>query len=172
MPGLKSMALNIWEKARDFLRKAFTIIFTATIIIWFLRNLDTRLNLVTDASKSMLSMVGTFISPVFGPLGFMDWRLSTALVTGLMAKETVVSTLAVLTNSGTGAALSAAVSALMSPASALGFLTFTLLYMPCVASMAVTRREIGARNALAAMTFQTVTAWIVACIVYHVALLF
>jgi ferrous iron transport protein B len=172
MPGIRSMALNIWEKARDFLRRAFTIIFTATIAIWFLQNLDIRLNLVSDASHSMLSAIGTFIAPVFGPLGFYDWKLSTALVTGLTAKEAVVSTLAVLTGAGTGTALGTAVSSMMSQASALGFLTFTLLYMPCVAAMAVTRREIGRHNALAAVIFQTLTAWIVAFIVYHIAVLF
>lgn len=172
MPGVRSMALSIKEKAGDFLRKAFTIIFAATIVIWFLRNFDIRLNLVTDTSHSILAVIGTAIAPIFGPLGFNDWRLSTALITGLTAKEAVVSTLAVLTGAGTGAALGAAVASMMSSASALAFLTFTLLYMPCVAAMAVTRREIGKRNAFGAMAFQTITAWIVAFIVYHIALLF
>jgi ferrous iron transport protein B len=169
MPSIKNMALDIKQKAWDFLRKAFTIILGATIVIWFLRNFDTRLNVVTDATQSMLAAVGTFISPIFRPLGFNDWRLSTALLTGLTAKETVVSTLAVLTGSNSSAALSAAVTAMLSTPAALSFLTFVLLYMPCVAAMAVTKREIGTKSAIGAMVFQCTVAWIFGFIVFHIA---
>ncbi len=169
MPSIKNMALDIKQKAWDFLRKAFTIILGATIVIWFLRNFDTRLNVVTDAAQSMLAAIGSFISPIFRPLGFNDWRLSTALVTGLTAKETVVSTLAVLTGSNSAAALNAAVTTMLTTPAALSFLTFVLLYMPCVAAMAVTKREIGTKSAIAAMCFQCATAWVFAFIVFHIA---
>jgi len=170
MPSIKNMILDIKEKARDFLRKAFTIILGATIIVWFLTNLDYKLNVVTDPSQSLLAVIGTFIAPLFKPLGFNDWRLSTALITGLTAKETVVSTLGILLGQS-GNALTAAVSSLLGVPSALGFLTFTLLYMPCVAALAVTRREIGKKGAAEAMIFQTATAYVIAFIVYHLAAL-
>jgi ferrous iron transport protein B len=170
MPSIKNMILDIKEKARDFLHKAFTIILGATIVVWFLTNLDYKLNVVTDPSKSLLAVIGTFIAPIFKPLGFNDWRLSTALITGLTAKETVVSTLGILLGES-GSALTAAVSTLLGIPSALGFLTFTLLYMPCVAALAVTKREIGRKGALEAMVFQTATAYVIAFIVYHIAAL-
>lgn len=169
MPSIKNMALDIKEKAWDFVRRAFTIILATTMIIWFLRNFDTRLNLVTDVSQSMLSAAGTFISPIFRPLGFNDWRLSTALITGLTAKETVVSTLAVLTGSNSVPALSAAVTTLLSTPAALAFLTFVLLYMPCVAAVAATKREIGTKSALGAIVFQCAVAWVFGFIVFHIA---
>jgi ferrous iron transport protein B len=172
MPSLKNMALDIGQKAQDFLRKAFTVILCATLVIWFLRNFDTRLNMVADASQSMLASIGTFITPLFRPLGFNDWRLSTALITGLTAKEAVVSTLAVLLGAGSGAELNSLLAPLLSIPAALSFLTFILLYMPCIAALAVTKREIGAKSAIAAMSFQTITAWIIALGVYHLALLF
>jgi ferrous iron transport protein B len=171
MPSLKNMWLSTWEKAKDFLHKAFTVILTATLIIWFLQHFDMRLNLVDDMSKSMLASLGSFIAPVFYPLGFHDWRLVTALVAGLTAKEAVVSTLAVLCGA-TGAGLSAILHTMLAPASALSFLVFTLLYMPCVAAFAAIRREIGNKDAVAAMTFATGLAWVMACIVYHIAVLF
>ncbi|HAH63239.1 MAG TPA: ferrous iron transport protein B [Treponema sp.] len=171
MPSLKNMWLSTWEKAKDFLRKAFTIILTATLVIWFLQHFDTRLNLVDDMSKSMLASLGSLIAPVFYPLGFRDWRLATALVAGLTAKEAVVSTLAVLCGA-TGAGLSAVLRTMLTPASAVSFLVFTLLYMPCVAAFAAVRREIGNKDAVSAMTFATGIAWITALIVYHIAVLF
>ena len=170
MPSIKNMLLDIKEKAKDFLHKAFTIITLATIIVWFLTNLDYRLNVVSDPSQSLLAVIGSFIAPLFKPLGFNDWRLSTALITGLTAKETVVSTLGILLGAS-GTALTATVSSLLSIPSALGFLTFTLLYMPCVAALAVTKREIGRKGALEAMLFQTGTAYVIAFIVYHIAAL-
>ncbi len=172
LPSLHSMVLNIGEKAKDFLYRAFTIICAASVAVWFLTTFDVKLNVAADPEHSILAILGSFIAPVFRPLGFGGWQLSTALVTGLTAKETVVSTLAVLLGTGAGTGLQAALAQFMSPAAALAFLTFVLLYMPCVASLAVTRREIGRRNALAAMVFQTGTAWIMAWIVYHAALLF
>jgi ferrous iron transport protein B len=171
MPSLKNMWLSTWEKAKDFLRKAFTVILTATLIIWFLQHFDTRLNLVDDMSTSMLASLGSLIAPVFYPLGFRDWRLATALVAGLTAKEAVVSTLAVLCGA-TGAGLSAILHTMLTPASAISFLVFTLLYMPCVAAFAAIRREIGNKDAVGAMAFATGIAWIMALIVYHIAVLF
>ncbi|MFA6857440.1 MAG: nucleoside recognition domain-containing protein, partial [Treponema sp.] len=171
MPSLKNMWLSTWEKAKDFLRKAFTVILTATLIIWFLQHFDMRLNLVADMSTSMLASLGSLIAPVFYPLGFRDWRLATALVAGLTAKEAVVSTLAVLCGA-TGAGLSAILHTMLSPASAISFLVFTLLYMPCVAAFAAIRREIGNKDAVGAMAFATGIAWIMALIVYHIAVLF
>ena len=170
MPSIKNMLLDIKEKARDFLKKAFTIILGATIVIWFLTNLDYRLNVVTNPSDSLLAKIGTFIAPIFRPLGFNDWRLSTALITGLTAKETVVSTLGILLGAS-GTELTAITGTLLSVPSALGFLTFTLLYMPCVAALAVTKREIGRKGAAEAMLFQTATAYVIAFIVYHIAAL-
>ncbi|NLM01278.1 MAG: ferrous iron transport protein B [Treponema sp.] len=173
MPTAKTLALHLWEKARDFLKKAFTVIFMATIIIWFLQTFNFRFEMIEDSGTSILAAFGKVISPVFKPLGFDDWRLSTALITGLSAKEVVVSTLAVLT--GTGAELSGsaglqnALSSMMSPQAALAYLVFILLYMPCVATLAVTKRELGTKLAIFAVTFQTVTAWIVAFFVHLVA---
>ena len=169
LPSFASMALNIGEKARDFLTRAFTIICAASIVIWFLTTLDVRLNVVSSPDKSMLASVGSFLAPVFKPLGFGDWRISTALITGLTAKEAVVSTLAVLLGTGTGLDLQSALGYFLSPSAALALLVFVLLYMPCVAAMAVTRREIGRRNAVAAMMFQTATAWVAAYTVYNLA---
>ncbi len=169
LPSLTSMALNISEKAKDFLTRAFTIICAASIVIWFLTTLDVRLNVVSSPDKSMLASVGSFLAPVFKPLGFGDWRISTALITGLTAKEAVVSTLAVLLGTGTGLDLQSALGYFLSPSAALALLVFVLLYMPCVAAMAVTRREIGRRNAVAAMMFQTATAWVAAYTVYNLA---
>ncbi|HEX2985458.1 MAG TPA: ferrous iron transport protein B [Caproiciproducens sp.] len=167
-PSAKSVVLLIWDKAKDFLTRAFTVIFVATIIIWFLQTFDTRLNVVSNSSQSMLAMVGRLIAPVFAPLGFSDWRASTALITGFTAKEAVVSTLAVLTGT-TNANLPAALSALFSPLAACSFLVFTLLYTPCVAAISAVRHEMNSvKHAVAVVLYQTGFAWVIAFIVYHI----
>ena len=163
MPSLKSVALLLWEKARDFLQRAFTIIFLATIIIWFLQSFDTRLNVVTDSSKSLLALVGRVIAPIFTPLGFADWRCATALISGFVAKESVVSTLEVLLGS-------ASVATLFSTRSAVSFLVFTLLYTPCVAAVATIRRELGSVLKTAGVVLmQCSVAWIVSFAAYALA---
>lgn len=170
LPSAKSVLIHMWEKAKDFLRKAFTIIFAASIVIWFLQNFDARLNMVTDVSQSLIASIGSFLAPIFAPLGFSDWRASTALITGLSAKETVVSTLTILTNSTTDAGLSAALGAMFSPASAIAFLSFTILYMPCVAAFAASKREMGSlKGAVLAAAYQTGIAYLIAFVVYKIA---
>ena len=170
MPSLKSVLLLMWEKAWDFIRRAFTVIFVATIIIWFLQSFDVRLNVVESGSTdSLLAIVGAWLAPVFAPLGFGDWRVATALVTGVMAKEAVISTLGVLM--GVGANLSAAaLSGLFSLRSAVSFLVFCLLYTPCVAALAAVRRELvsGFKTVLV-MLSQCCVAWLVAYAVYLLA---
>ena len=142
MPSLKSVGLLLWEKAKDFLERAFTVIFMATVLIWFLQTFDTRLNVVADSADSLLALIGQLIAPVFRPLGFADWRMVTALISGFTAKEAVVSTLAVLL--GTNVAnLSPALGSVFNPITAVSFLVFTLLYTPCVAAVATIRRELG-----------------------------
>lgn len=169
IPSAKSVILHMWEKAKDFLRKAFTIIFVASIIIWFLQSFDFAFNFVEDSSTSMLANIGTWISHIFAPLGFEDWRASTALVTGITAKESVVSTLSVLTNTTSDAGLSSALQTIFSPVSAFAFLCFTVLYMPCVAAFAATKRELGSmRQALATVAYQTGVAYVVALLVYQI----
>ena len=169
IPSAKSVILHMWEKAKDFLRKAFTIIFVASIIIWFLQSFDFAFNFVEDSSTSMLANIGTWISHIFAPLGFEDWRASTALVTGITAKESVVSTLSVLTNTTSDAGLSSALQTIFSPVSAFAFLCFTVLYMPCVAAFAATKRELGSmRQALATVAYQTGVAYVVALVVYQI----
>ncbi len=168
-PSGKSITLHMWEKAKDFLRKAFTVIFIATILIWFLQSFDFRLNPVANSENSMLAVVGSFLSPVFAPLGFSDWRASTALITGLTAKEAVVSTLAVLMNVNDPASLPPLLSQIFSPLSAFAFLCFTLLYMPCVAAFAAIRRELGSYvEAISNMVMQTGIAWLVAFLIFQV----
>lgn len=165
-PSLKSVMLHMWEKARDFLERAFTIIFVASVIIWFLQSFDGRFNLVTDSSQSMLASIGSFISVIFRPLGFGDWRAATALITGLTAKETVISTLSVLLNAGNS--VEAMLPQIFTPLSASAYLAFVLLYMPCVATFAAVRREWGStRGALISAGFQTLVAYIVALLVYQ-----
>ncbi len=167
-PSPKSVLLHMWEKAKDFIKRAFTIIFLATIIIWLLQSFDFRFNIVEDSSESMLAAIGRLIAPVFSPLGFGDWRASTAIITGLTAKEAVVSTLSVLTGAS-GAGLAQALSAIFTPLSAISFLVFVLLYMPCVAATAAVKRELGSGKATAAaMLYQTAVAWVMAFIVYQV----
>ncbi len=169
LPTFRSTMLHIWDKAKDFLRKAFTIIFVATIVIWLLQSFDTRFNMVENSGDSMLAIIGKAVAPVFVPLGFGDWRASTALLTGLSAKEAVVSTFAVLTGAGNGEALQAVLTGMFTPAAAFSFLVFTLLYMPCVAALAATKRELGAKGAVFAVCFQTGTAWLAAFIIYTAA---
>ncbi|HEX3039176.1 MAG TPA: ferrous iron transport protein B [Caproiciproducens sp.] len=172
MPSAQSVALLIWDKAKDFLTRAFTIIFTATIIIWILQTFDTRLNVVADSAQSLLAGIGRFLAPAFVPLGFSDWRASTALVTGFTAKEAVVSTLAVLTGTSVSN-LPAALSSLFTPLSAWSFLTFTLLYSPCVAAISAVKHEMNsARSAAGVVLYQTGVAWIAAFLVYRAGSLF
>ena len=167
-PSLKSVFLLMWEKARDFLERAFTIIFMATIIIWFLQTFDTRLNVVTNSADSLLAMLGQWIAPIFGPLGFSDWRISTALVTGITAKEAVVSTLSVLLATS-ATQVSGALNSLFTPLSAVSFLVFTLLYTPCVAAIASIRREMNSTvRTVGVVIIQCVVAWIMAALVYQV----
>ena len=163
LPSLKNVGLLLWEKARDFLQRAFTVIFLATIVIWFLQTFDTRLNVVTDNGASLLALVGRLLAPLFAPLGFGDWRCVTALISGFIAKESVVSTLQVLLG---GAAL----SSLFPLRSAVSFLVFTLLYTPCVAAIATIRRELGSRWAtLGVVVMQCTVAWVVSFLAYAIA---
>ena len=172
LPSAKSIMLHMWEKAKDFLHKAFTIIFVATIVIWFLQSFDFKLNMVADSANSMLAAIGTLIAPVFAPLGFGNWKASTALLTGLTAKEAVVSTMAVLMGVGDSTALTPLLAQMFTPLTAFTFLCFTLLYMPCVAALAAVRREMGSsRDAALAMLAQTGIAWVVAFLVMRIGLL-
>ena len=164
MPSARSVAQMLWEKARDFLERAFTIIFLATIVIWFLQTFDFGLNVVADSQHSMLAVVAGWIAPVFAPLGFDDWRISTALVTGVMAKEGVVSTLSVLF--GSTATLVAAIT----PLAALSLLVFCLLYTPCIAALASVKRELGGRWALGMAFGQLAVAWVAAFAVRGIGL--
>ena len=157
LPSAKSVYKLIIDKAKDFISKAFTIIFVASIIIWFLQSFDTRLNPVADSENSLLALLGSIIAPIFSPLGFGDWRVSTALITGFTAKESVVSTLAVLLGGSTES-----ISTLFSPFSAFVFLIFSLLYTPCVAAIASVRRELGAKWSVYVILMQCIIAWIVA----------
>ncbi|MFR7450682.1 MAG: ferrous iron transport protein B [Gemmiger sp.] len=166
LPSARNVAQLIWEKARDFIQRAFTIIFVATVIIWFLQTFDLRLNVAAATDSSLLAMIGSWIAPVFAPLGFGDWRASTALITGFTAKESVVSTLTVLLGGDT-----AALSTLFTPFTAVVFLVFTLLYTPCVAAIAAVKRELGgARAAFGVAVQQCLIAWVVAFLVRLVGL--
>lgn len=168
MPSPKSVFLLLWEKARDFLQRAFTVIFLATIIIWFLQSFDTRLNVVEDSADSLLAMVGKFIAPIFTPLGFGDWRAVTALISGFTAKEAVVSTLSVLMNTGT-AELGTVLPNIFSGLSAVSFLVFTLLYTPCVAAVATIKKELGSRAKTVGVVFmQCAVAYLAAFVVYSI----
>ena len=167
LPSVKTTVMLAWDKAKDFITKAFTIIFAATVVIWFLQTFDIRFNVVADQSQSLLAGLGSIIAPVLAPLGFGDWRASTALVTGLIAKESVISTLTVLL----GATSPAALSAMFSPFTAYVFLVFTLLYPPCVASIGAVKSELGARYAVAVFAFQVTVAWVVAFVVHSAGIL-
>ncbi len=169
IPSVKSVLLHMWEKAKDFIRKAFTIIFLASMVIWFLQSFDWSFNLVTDNTTSMLASIGKFIAPIFVPLGFADWRASTALITGITAKETVVSTFTVLTGASTNAELTAMLHTVFSPLTAFSFLVFTVLYMPCAAAFAASRRELGSmKSALGTALFQTSAAYLTSLIIFQV----
>ena len=171
LPSAKSVGLLLWEKARDFLQRAFTVIFTATIVIWFLQSFDLRLNVVSDSAHSLLALVGRWIAPVFRPLGFADWRMVTALISGFTAKEAVISTLGVLLGVGTDA-LGSALHGLFTPLSAGSFLIFTLLYTPCVAAVATIRRELGSTlQTVGVVLMQCVVAWLAAGIWYQLGCL-
>jgi ferrous iron transport protein B len=172
MPSGKSVGMLMWDKAKDFLQRAFTVIFTASIVIWFLQTFDIRLNVVTDSSQSLLAAIGMIISPVLKPLGFADWRVSTALITGFTAKEAVVSTLAVLTGSST-ADLANVLGSIFTPLTAVSFLAFTLLYTPCVAAIAAVKRELGSGlSAFGICVMQCAVAWAAAFLVYNIGGLF
>ena len=171
LPAPKSVVRLVWDKAKDFITRAFTVIFLATIIIWVLQTFDSRINVVSDSSQSLLAQIGRLIAPLFAPLGFGSWQMSTALLTGFTAKEAVVSTLAVLTGSSMATLPQTLSGALPLPA-ALAFLVFTLLYTPCVAAIAAVKREMGgAKSALFVVFYQTAVAWAAAFLVYRLALL-
>ena len=166
-PSAKSVFFLMWDKAKDFLQKAFTVIFIATIVIWFLQTFDMRFNTVKNGSDSLLALLGKFISPVFAPMGFSDWRISTSLICGFTAKEAVISTMSVLLKTNVSN-LSMALSQLFSPLSAVSFLVFTLLYTPCVAAIAAVKRELGSSlAAFGVVVIQCAIAWIIAFLVYN-----
>ncbi|WP_419543326.1 ferrous iron transport protein B [Negativibacillus massiliensis] len=169
LPDAKSVLLHMWEKGKDFLHKAFTIIFIASIVIWFLQSFDWRLNMVADSANSILASIGSIIAPAFAPIGFNDWRASTALITGFTAKESVVSTLTILTGASSDAQLSAMLTQMFSPLSAFSFLAFTILYMPCVAAFAASKRELGSmKEALLTAAYQTLVAYLAALVIFQI----
>ena len=169
LPDAKSVLLHMWEKGKDFLHKAFTIIFIASIVIWFLQSFDWRLNMVADSANSILASIGSIIAPAFAPIGFNVWRASTALITGFTAKESVVSTLTILTGASSDAQLSAMLTQMFSPLSAFSFLAFTILYMPCVAAFAASKRELGSmKEALLTAAYQTLVAYLAALVIFQV----
>lgn len=172
LPSAKSVVLLLWDKAKDFLTRAFTIIFVATIVIWFFQTFDVHLNVVADSQNSMLAGIGRWISPVFAPLGFSDWRASTALITGFTAKEAVISTLAVLTGTTTSN-LTGQLTSLFTPLAAFSFLIFTLLYTPCVAAIGAIKNELRSwKSAAGVVLYQTALAWLISCLVFQVGRLF
>ena len=165
MPGAKNVCQLLWEKAKDFLQRAFTVIFVATIIIWFLQTFDLRFNIVAESKESILAIIAGYITPIFNPLGFGDWRISTALISGFMAKESVVSTLSILYGS-----TQALLMSLTTPA-ALSLLIFCLLYTPCIAAIAAIKRELNGKWALIVVFGQCLIAWLASFVVYHLILL-
>ena len=162
LPGAKNVGQLLWEKAKDFLQRAFSVILLATIVVWFLQSFDLHLNMVKDSADSILAMVAGFLVPIFKPVGLGDWKICTALISGFMAKESVVSTLEVLFASGIEGALS--------PLSAASLLVFSLLYTPCVAAIASIRRELGGKWALGVVFWQCAVAWICALIMHLIGL--
>lgn len=164
MPGAKNVGLLLWDKAKDFLQRAFSVIFIASIVIWFLQSFDIRLNMVADSQQSMLAMIAGAMAPVFAPLGFGDWRVSTALISGFMAKESVVATLSVLFGS------TEVLAGVITSAGAAALLVFCLLYTPCIAAVASIKRELGTKWALGVVIGQCVIAWIMAFIVYNIGM--
>ena len=172
LPSLKSVLLLMWEKAKDFLQKAFTVIFVSAIIIWFLQTFDVKMNIVVNNADSLLAEIGRFVSPVFAPLGFGDWRIATSLITGFTAKEAVISTMGVLLNTSISE-LPEKLGTLFTTSSAASFLTFTLLYTPCVAAVGTIRRELDSRiKTVFVVIFQCTVAWIAAFAVYKISRLF
>ncbi len=172
IPSARSVFMLMWEKAKDFVVKAFTIIFAASVLIWLLQSFDWSFNFVADSADSILASIGSVIAPIFTPLGFGDWRASTALITGITAKETVVSTLTVLTGAATDTALYSALEMVFTPLSAFSFLIFTLLYMPCVAAFSAMKRELGLKRALLTVGYETGFAYVAALLVYQIGRLF
>ena len=166
MPGLKNVARLMWDKAKDFLSRAFTVIFIGTIVVWFLKTFDFRFNMVTDSGESILSSIAGFIAPVFAPLGLGDWKIVTSLIAGFLAKESIVSMLSVLYGSV------GALTASLTPVDALALLVFCLLYTPCVAAVAAVKRERGALFATGTVVFQCAVAWVVALLVHLIGMLF
>ena len=165
LPALKNVAQLLWDKAKDFLTRAFTVIFLATIVIWFLQTFDLKLNVVTDSQTSLLAMLAGLVAPVFLPLGFGNWKISTALITGFMAKESVVSTLTVLLGA------EETLASFLTPLTAASLLVFSLLYTPCIAAISTIRRELGGRWAAGVLVGQCVIAWVAALLVHTVGLL-
>ena len=171
LPSAKSVTLHMWEKAKDFLKKAFTVILLATVIIWVLQSFDFRFNYVENSEISMLGSIGKLIAPIFAPLGFADWRAASALITGFSAKEAVVSTLSILTGSSLET-LPQVLSGMFSPLSAISFLIFTLLYTPCVAAVGAMNQELGKKSStLGVVCTQCLVAWLAAFLVYTIGLL-
>ena len=164
LPSVKNVIRLLWDKSKEFIRKAFTVIFLATIIIWLLQSFDIKLNLVSDSKDSMLALVSGLLVPLFQPLGLGDWRICTSLISGIIAKESVVSTLEVLFGGST--------TSFITPLASLSLLVFSLLYMPCVAAVASIRKEMGTKWALAMVVWQCTIAWIAAFIIRMIGLLF
>ena len=165
LPGAKNVGRLLWDKAKDFLQRAFTVIFVATIVIWILQTFDFTLNVVSDSQNSILAVIAGWIAPIFAPLGFGDWRISTALITGVMAKESVVSTLSILFGSV------GAITAALTPLAAMSLLVFCLLYTPCIAALASVKRELGGKWAIGVAFWQLAVAWVVAFAVHGAGLL-
>ena len=165
MPSMRNVAMLLWEKSKDFLQRAFSVILIATIVVWFLQSFDFRFNIVTDSQKSILASVAGVLTPVFVPLGLGDWRIVTSLISGFMAKESVVSVLEVLFGAQGGVAMA------IRPLSAASLLAFSLLYTPCVAAVASIRRELGGRWAVYVVIWQCVVAWVVALLVRLIGML-
>ena len=163
LPGAKNVGQLLWEKAKDFLQKAFTVIFIATIVVWFLQSFDLKLNLVEDSANSMLAMVSGLLVPLFRPLGLGDWRICTSLISGFMAKESVVATLEVLFGSS--------IATVLTPLASAALLVFSLLYTPCVAAIASVRRELGGKWAIGVVLWQCFVAWVAAFLVHSIGLL-
>jgi ferrous iron transport protein B len=167
-PSAKTVLRLCWDKAKDFIQRAFTIIFLATVAIWFLQSFDMRLNFIEDGTNSLLAAIGQLLSGVFVPIGFADWRISTALITGFMAKEAVISTLAVLTGAHI-AELKDILHTMFTPLSAMSFMVFTLLYTPCVAAIATVKRELGSiMGTVFVILYQSGIAWLAAFFVYQI----
>lgn len=162
-PGLKNVSQLLWEKAKDFLQKAFSVILVATVVVWFLQSFNVRLDMVKDSSQSILALISGWIAPIFAPLGLQDWRIVTSLISGIMAKESVVSTLQVLFSNGLHAALTTI--------SAASLLVFCLIYSPCIAAIASIKRELGAKWAFGLAVWQCVLAWILAFVVHSIGIL-